>query len=45
MSLGMDGRAGRPAEGGSEELCDPGSLVDTFESDGESRPRDWKRFA
>lgn len=45
MSLGMDGRAGRPAEGGREEAWDPSSLGNTFWLEREGRARDWKGFA
>lgn len=45
MSLGTDGRAGRPAEGRRNEAWDPGSLVNTFRLERESGPRDWKGFA
>lgn len=38
----MNDRAGGPAEGGREEKQDPNSLVNTIQSDGGSRPRDWK---
>ena len=37
----MNDRAGGPAEGGREEKQDPNSFVNTIQSDGGSRPRDW----